>query len=229
MSKSKKNVIDPEKMINSYGADAVRWFILSDSPPERDVQWSDQGVNAAYKFLQKIYNLNNEIINRIDKKGLDDEKLNLETNSYIRKITNYIENFNLNVAIANAYTIYNFFNRSLIGNISNKCLKNNFIQFLKTLTPFIPHIACECLELQTQSDEHSSWPIVNKNIKIQEKVKIAIQINGKTKQIIEIDKDLNEKEIYNKFKNEKVYQQLNNKKIKKTIFVKNRIINYLIN
>ncbi len=71
--------------------------------------------------------------------------------------------------------------------------------------------------------------MVNKNIKIQEKVKIAIQINGKTKQIIEMDKDLNEKEIFNEFKNEKVYQQLNNKKINKTIFVKNRIINYLIN
>ena len=57
MSKSKKNVIDPENMIKSYGADAVRWFILSDSPPEKDIQWSNQGVNAAYKFLQKIYNL----------------------------------------------------------------------------------------------------------------------------------------------------------------------------
>ena len=114
-------------------------------------------------------------------------------------------------------------------NISNQCLKNNFIQFLKTLIPFTPHIAHECLELHNKNSEHSSWPIINKNIKIQEKVKIAIQINGKTKQIIEMDKDLNEKEIFNEFKNEKVYQQLNNKKIIKTIFVKNRIINYLIN
>ena len=229
MSKSKKNVIDPEKMIKIYGADAVRWFILSDSPPERDVQWSDQGVSAAYKFLQKIYNLNHQIIIRSDKKGLEDESLNLETNNYITNITNFIENFNLNVAIANAYTIYNIFNKSLMANISNKCLKNNFIQFLKTLIPFTPHIAYECLELQTNNNELSSWPIVNKNIKIKEKVKIAIQINGKTKQIIEMDKDLSEKEIVNEFKNEKVYQQLNNKKIIKTIFVKNRIINYLIN
>ena len=229
MSKSKKNVIDPEKMINTYGADAVRWFILSDSPPERDVQWSDQGVNAAYKFLQKIYNLNHEIIKRKDKKGLDDENLNLETNNYITKITNFIENFNLNVAIANAYTIYNIFNKALIANISNTCLRNNFIQFLKTLIPFIPHIACECLESQNQINELSSWPFVDKKIKIKEKVKIAIQINGKTKQIIEISKDLEEKEIFNEFKNEKVYQQLTNKKIIKTIFVKNKIINYLIN
>ena len=228
MSKSKKNVIDPEKMIKVYGADAVRWFILSDSPPERDVQWSDQGVKAAYKFLQKIYNLNYEIISRKDKKGSDDNKLNLETNNYLSKITNFIENFNLNVAIANAYTIYNTFYKALSKNISNKCLKNNFIQFLKTLTPFTPHIAYECLELQNKMNESFSWPIINKNIKIEEKIKLAIQINGKTKQIIEMNKDLDEKQIFNEFKNEKVYQEIINKKIIKTIFVKNRIINYLI-
>ena len=229
MSKSKKNVVDPEKMINTYGADAVRWFILSDSPPERDVQWSDQGVNAAYKFLQKIYNLNHEIINRKDKNGSDNEKLILETNNYLFKITNFIDKFNLNVAIASAYSIYNVFNKALSENISNQCLKNNFIQFLKTLIPFVPHMACECLELQKYENEFYEWPITDKSLKIQEKVKIAIQINGKTKQIIEMNKDLNEKEIFNEFKNEKVYQQLNNKKIIKTIFVKNRIINYLIN
>jgi leucyl-tRNA synthetase len=229
MSKSKKNVIDPEKMIKTYGADAVRWFILSDSPPERDVQWSDQGVKAAYKFLQKIYNLNYEIINRKDKKGSEDDELNLETNNYLAKITNFIENFNLNVAIANAYTIYNTFHKALPKNISNTCLKSNFIQFLKTLIPFTPHIAYECLELQNEGNKSSSWPTINKNIKIQEKIKIAIQINGKTKQIIEMNKDLDEKQIFNEFKNEKVYQELINKKIIKTIFVKNRIINYLIN
>jgi leucyl-tRNA synthetase len=228
MSKSKKNVIDPEKMIKTYGADAVRWFILSDSPPERDIQWSDQGVNAAYKFLQKIYNLNHEIINRKEKKGLDDENLNLETNNFMEKMTNFIENLNLNVAIASAYKIYNIFNKALTSDISNTCLKNNFIIFLKTLIPFTPHIAFECLELQNQINQLSSWPTLNKNISFKEKIKIAIQINGKTKQIIEMNKDLNEQEIFNGFKNEKVYQQLNGKKIIKTIFVKNRIINYLI-
>ena len=68
MSKSKKNVVDPESMIKSYGADSVRWFILSDSPPEKDIQWSNQGVNAAYKFLQKLYNLCCEVKKRSEKK-----------------------------------------------------------------------------------------------------------------------------------------------------------------
>jgi len=229
MSKSKKNVIDPEKMINIYGADAIRWFILSDSPPERDIQWSDQGVKAAYNFLQKIYNLNHEIRNRKDIKGLDDKKLNLEINNYISKITYFIEKFSLNVAIASVYTIYNIFVKALSKNISNSCLKNNFNKFLITLIPFVPHVAYECLELQNQKYDFIKWPMVDKSLKIQEKVKIAIQINGKTKQIVEVTKDLDEKAIFNEFRNKKVYQQLNNKKIIKTIFVKNRIINYLIN
>ena len=65
MSKSKKNTVDPEEMIKKYGADAVRWFILSDSPPEKDVQWSDNGVASANKFLQKVWNLNQSVINKI--------------------------------------------------------------------------------------------------------------------------------------------------------------------
>ena len=86
MSKSKKNVIDPESMIKEYGADAVRWFILSDSPPEKDVQWSNQGVNAAYKFLQKIYNLNILIKNRIQNKNLIDNDFNLKINSFLIRL-----------------------------------------------------------------------------------------------------------------------------------------------
>ena len=109
MSKSKKNVIDPESMIKSYGADAVRWFILSDSPPEKDIQWSNQGVNAAYKFLQKIYNLCCVVKKRSEKKNNLDKDFDLKMNSYINKITNSINNFNLNVVVANVYEIYNLF------------------------------------------------------------------------------------------------------------------------
>ena len=228
MSKSKKNVIDPEKMIKTYGADSVRWFILSDSPPERDVQWSDKGVSAAHKFLQKIFNLNYEILKRKEKKSLNDNKLYFETNNYILKMNNLIENFNLNVAVANVYSIYNIFAKALYDETSNKCLQNNFCNFLKTLIPFTPHLAHECLELQKIRD-FDTWPVVDKNQILEEQIKFAIQINGKTKQIIETKKDLEEKEILNLIKNEKVYEQLSNKKIIKTIFVKNRIINYLIN
>ena len=105
MSKSKKNTVDPEAMIDQYGADAVRWFILSDSPPDRDIQWSDTGVNSANKFLQKIYNLVHLILNKKDKKTrLEiDNKFELEIENYVKKIDNSIKDFRFNVSIAHFY------------------------------------------------------------------------------------------------------------------------------
>jgi leucyl-tRNA synthetase len=228
MSKSKKNVIDPENMIKTYGADAVRWFILSDSPPEKDVQWSNQGVNAAYKFLQKIYNLVDLIKVREDQNGKEDIELDYKINQYVFNISTQIENFSLNVAVANVYSTYNLFFQCLNKKISNKCLTKNFSKFLKTLIPFIPHIAHECLE-QIQETNTDEWPKIERNLKIEEKIRLAIQINGKTKKIIEVDKDADEKNVLKEcLKDKKISEQINEKKIIRTIFVKNKIINYLI-
>ena len=110
MSKSKKNVIDPENIINSYGADSVRLFILSDSPPEKDVQWSEQGIIASYKFLQKFWMLHNKIKEKIkSNSNIKDNNSDLEkfTNQMVDKITHNLENFNYNVIIANIYQTYN--------------------------------------------------------------------------------------------------------------------------
>ena len=228
MSKSKKNVIDPESMIKSYGADAVRWFILSDSPPEKDVQWSSQGVNAAYKFLQKIYNLNISIIKRLDKKDTEDKEFEINLNNYILKITNLINNFHLNVVIANVYSIYSLFVEALDKEISNKCLKKQFSNLMKVLIPFTPHLANECLE-QLGETKIDKWPEVNEELILDEKIKIAVQINGKTREIISVKKNLEENyAIKESKKNKKINDYLINKKIKKTIFVKNKIINYLV-
>jgi leucyl-tRNA synthetase len=228
MSKSKKNVIDPESMIKTYGADAVRWFILSDSPPEKDVQWSNQGVNAAYKFLQKIFNLTNLVIDREDRNGVEDLELDYKINQYVFKISSQIESFALNVAVANVYSTYNLFFQFLNKKISNKCLTKNFSKFLKTLIPFIPHIAHECLE-QIQETNTDEWPKVERNLKVEEKIRLAIQINGKTKKIIEVDKDIDENNVLKEcLKDKKISEQINEKKIIRTIFVKNKIINYLI-
>jgi leucyl-tRNA synthetase len=228
MSKSKKNVIDPESMIKTYGADAVRWFILSDSPPEKDVQWSNQGVAAAYKFLQKIYNLVNLITVREDQNGKEDLELDYKINQYVFNISSQIENFSLNVAVANVYSTYNLFFQYLNKKISNKCLTKNFSKFLKTLIPFVPHIAYECLE-QIQETNTDEWPKIEKNLKVEEKIKLAIQINGKTKKIIEVDKDIDENNVLKEcLKDKKISEQINEKKIIRTIFVKNKIINYLV-
>ena len=230
MSKSKKNIIDPETMIKSYGADAVRWFILSDSPPEKDMQWSNQGVSASYKFLQKIWNLNSKIVTRSDQKPSSEaeEKLKTEFNSYLFKITNLINNFQLNVAVANVYEIYRLISSSLEKKISNKCFKIIMIDFMKILIPFTPHLASESLEMLDQKNI-DNWPKLDEKLIKKQKVKIAIQINGKTREIIEIEKDLSEEvAVKESKKSNKVMKNLENKKVFKTIFVKNKIINYLI-
>ena len=123
MSKSKKNVIDPEYIIKNYGADSVRLFILSDSPPEKDVQWSEQGMVSSYKFIQKLWTLHNEIKSKIDKeeKNYFDDKIEKFTNQTISKITNNLEKFNYNVIIANMYETYNFLANYIK---SHKDLKN---------------------------------------------------------------------------------------------------------
>ncbi|MDA8932976.1 leucine--tRNA ligase [Candidatus Pelagibacter ubique] len=110
MSKSKKNTIDPENIIKNYGADSVRLFILSDSPPEKDVQWSDQGMLASFKFVQKLWTLNSKILNKIKENNQNDEGKNLTkfTNQLINKITQNLEKFHYNVIVANFYEMYNF-------------------------------------------------------------------------------------------------------------------------
>ena len=228
MSKSKKNVIDPESMIESYGADAVRWFILSDSPPEKDVQWSSQGVNAAYKFLQKLYNLTHVVLNRKDNGEDNNKDFDIKFNNYILKITNSIENFQFNVVIANIYSVYSLLNTALEEKITNKCLKNNFTKLMKVLIPFVPHLAHECLE-QLGEENTDIWPKIDGTLNTDEKIKIAIQINGKTREVIEVKKDSDEKNVINESKkNKKINEQLTKSEIKRIIFVKNKIINYLI-
>ncbi len=228
MSKSKKNTVDPEAMIDQYGADAVRWFILSDSPPEKDVQWSDTGVNSANKFLQKIYNLTHLILNKTDKQNNRevDNKFNLEINSFVNKIDNSIKEFRFNVSIAHFYEVYNIFKASVQSDLSQTILKNNIIKILKLLIPFIPHLAHECLEL-FNCKTIDRWPDIEKDI--EQKVKLAVQINGKTRDIINIKTNLSEKEINQIIHNSsKAKKYLEKSKIIKTIFIKNRILNYII-
>ena len=147
MSKSKKNTIDPETMIKIYGADAVRWFILSDSPPEKDVQWSDSGVSSSNKFLQKIWDLNNQILNRKEKKinkSLEQD-FEVKINNLANKIDKTIETFKFNVSIAHFYEAYKIFIKVLNFDVSNECLKK-YDNKDETNDPFTPHLASECLE-----------------------------------------------------------------------------------
>ena len=228
MSKSKKNTIDPEKMINEYGADAVRFFILSDSPPEKDVLWTDKGVISANKFLQRIWNLNN-ILNLRKESKINKEieqKFANEINNYVYKIDCAIEEFRFNVAVANFYEVYKLFKSHIEKEISNKIFKKCIVLIMKMMVPFVPHLAYECLDLHKCEDLHK-WPNVQKIHS--QAIILVVQINGKTRDTIQIDKDTVEKDAHNLIlKNSKAKKYLENNEIIKTIFIKNRIINYIV-
>ena len=228
MSKSKKNTVDPEHMINTYGADAVRLFILSDSPPEKDIQWSDTGVASANKFLQKIWNLNYLILNRKDKEKdeVKEEKFTAEIDNFVNKVSSSIDNFRFNVCIANFYQIYNYIKNNIDIEIGNTPLKINITKVMKLMIPFTPHLAYECLELLDCKTTHN-WPDFQQNKA--EMIKLAIQINGKTRDIIKINIDSTEKDINSVVHTvSKAKKYIEGQKIRKVIFVKNRIINYII-
>ena len=229
MSKSKKNTIDPETMIAQYGADAVRWFILSDSPPEKDVQWSDSGVASSSKFLQKIWNLNYLILNKHDSKSNNEneESFLVKIDTCIYKIDKAIDNFQMNVAVAQFYEVYNYFNEYLKLEINNKILLKSLVKIMKLMIPFTPHLASECLTI-LKCEEANIWPEINKNILNKAKVKMVIQVDGKTRDVINVNKDIDEKDLDKLTKTiSKAKKYIIDKKIIKTIYIKNKIINYI--
>ena len=230
MSKSKKNTIDPEKIISEYGADAVRMFILSDSPPEKDVQWSEQGIIASYKFIQKFWTLHVMIKSQIKlniEKNIKNFDKSIEefTNQTINKINNNLERFSYNVIIANLHEIYNFYSQAYKTECTN--LNDNYIKILKVIFPVLPHFASECLSDLTI--EEIKWPVVNKDYLKSSNYKIVVQINGKKRLLFESNEDLDETNLINKLREIKeIKKYIEKKDIFKTIFIKNKLINLII-
>ncbi len=229
MSKSKKNTIDPEKIMNQYGADAVRFFILSDSPPEKDVQWSEQGMIAAYKFVQKFWILHRRIIKKIKSKKGKSENIDLTiyTNKLVEKYTLSLEKFNMNVLIAYLHETYNFLNKE-IDKTDIKDLEENYAKILILMFPILPHLISECMKDIKKNDD-ISWPIVQKEYLEEKYVNIVIQINGKKKSLIKVEKNLNEKKLLETVKKDKRIQNfLEKKNIFKHIIIKNKLVNLII-
>ena len=229
MSKSKKNTIDPESIIKNYGADSVRLFILSDSPPEKDVQWSDQGMNASFKFVQKLWILNSKILEKIknNDEGNENEKLTKFTNQLIYKVTQNLEKFHYNVIVANLYEMYNFLIKEIEKPIKKEILIENYKKILILMSPFIPHFTNECLSRLDQ--KKINWPTVSKGELIEEEINFVVQINGKKRALLKVKRDLEENEIIKEIKlNKETDKLLINQKILKTIFVSNRLINIIL-
>ena len=229
MSKSKKNTIDPEDIINDFGADAVRLFILSDSPPEKDVQWSEQGMVASYKFMQKLWILHQKFKEKIEEDSTsENNEISIFTNQMIEKINYNLEKFHYNVIIANIYEAYNFFNQKLNNKANKKILLDNYTKFLSIISPIIPHFASECLT-DLKLNPFQKWPEIDRNLIKNDTIKYVIQINGKKKATLESMRNISEEELIKEImNNQNTKKIIENKKINKCFFVKNRLINILI-
>ena len=229
MSKSKKNTIDPENIISNYGADAARLFILSDSPPEKDVQWSEEGIASSYKFIQKLWNLNSKILYEIkqDHKAEVVDEITKYTNKYLKKVTDNLEEFNYNKIIANLHEVYSFLIKELNKNYRKEIILENYEKILLTMLPIVPHFANECLELMNSKKNY--WPNYNETLIKDDIITIVIQINGKKRGLINTKPNISEEsllEIINKDK--KLTKFLEKKIIKRKIFIKDKLINIII-
>ena len=233
MSKSKKNIIDPDDIIKIYGSDAVRWFILSDSPPDRDIQWSDNGIQGAFKYIQKIWRTYEKLEIYKKEKNEIENKFSIKINILIKEITECIEKFHINVAVAKLYVFLNNLNEE----IDNKTLEKEFIidaykKYLIIISAFIPYVANECWEKITKQNNLSSqeWPKIENTLIKKDNFDVVIQINGKKRAIINAINNESEENILSKslaIKNIKVI--LEEKNIIKKIFIKNKLLNIVTN
>ena len=231
MSKSKKNVIDPNEIINKYGADTARWFMLSDSPPERDLEWSDSGVSGAYKFIKKIWDTSVKEQNYKEVSSANDNELKLKLNETVINVTSNIEKFHFNKAVANIYELVN-----CINTFENKktISKHVFKKTLKTLAiliqPFVPHISEEIWQLIGGEGlcANSAWPKGSSGVK-KASYNIAIQINGKTRSVISIKSGSGKNDVINaSLRDKKVSKYIGESKIFKYIYVPEKILNIVV-
>ncbi len=230
MSKSKKNTIDPENIITNYGADAARLFILSDSPPEKDIQWSEEGIISSFKFIQKLWNLNSKILTEIEKEHQEDTDREIDryTNKFIKSVTDNLENFSYNKIIANLHEIYSFLNKQINKKYKSDTLINNYHKILTTMVPVIPHFANECLK-KLNSNKDTEWPNYDKSYLEENIIQIVVQINGKKRGLIVTEKNIEETDLIKKIKfDEKLKKYLENKTINKKIYIPNKLINLII-
>jgi len=230
MSKSKKNVVDPGDIINLYGADTARWFMLSDSPPERDLQWTETGVVSSHKFINKTWELvlkfkNYKTIN------ISGEGVVNKLKGIINDVTSNIDKFQFNKSVAKIYEYSNLLNDSINKSIlSVKDYEWALKKLAIILQPFVPHLSEEiwsevggnrmCIE--------QNWPkekVENESIKSN----IAIQVNGKTRSVVSIDNSMTKEMVLEIImKDKKILKYIDNKNIKKEIYVPGKIFNLVL-
>jgi len=245
MSKSKKNVVDPDEIVATYGADTARWFMLSDSPPERDVQWTEAGVEGASRFLQRMWKLVAEFIEardevrlRLDGDG-DAGVLELRKTSHraTKSIGEEIEGLRFNRAVAQIYELANTlakFQQSVAHGITASQLEA-FAEAIERLVlvvaPMMPHLAETCWSALGKSGlvADAPWPEADPALLVEDSVTIAVQVNGKLRSTIDLAKGAPREEIEQMVLSlEPVARMLEGKTPKKLIIVPDRIVNVVI-
>lgn len=228
MSKSKKNVVDPVNIIQSFGADTARWFILSDSPPERDVEWTASGAEAAFKFLSRVWRLADEIA-RSDAPATDDDAaLDRATAKAIAEVTAGIEGFAFNKAVAKLYEFTNTQGRSGAGAAAKRRAMTVMAQLL---SPMVPHLAEDIWAMLGGAGlvVQATWPQPDPALLVEDTVTLPIQINGKRRAEITVPKDMSPAEVEKLvLADDAVAKALGGAAPKKLIVVPGRIVNVVI-
>ena len=228
MSKSKKNVVDPVNIIQSFGADTARWFILSDSPPERDVEWTASGAEAAFKFLSRVWRLADEIARSDAPATGEDAVLDRATAKAIAEVTAGIEGFAFNKAVAKLYEFTNTLGRSGAGGDAKRRAVTVMAQLL---SPMVPHLAEDIWAMLggTGLVVQAAWPKPDPALLIEDKVTLPIQINGKRRAEITVPKDMTPAEVEKLvLADDAVAKALGGAAPKKLIVVPGRIVNVVI-
>ena len=240
MSKSKKNVVDPDDIIDQFGADTARWFVLSDSPPERDLLWTEAGIEGAWRFTQRVYRMITDAPHPIAKYGsavpeaLSDSarQLRKATHKTIKGITADIEQLHFNKAVARMYEFANAIGAKLEGDGAPEVMREALETMVLLVSPMMPHLAEELwstLGHRTLVSD-ADWPEAIEAFTVDNTVKMAVQVNGKVRDTIEVAKDLAKEEVEKvAFASEKVTNFTDGKTIRKVIVVPGRIVNIVAN
>ncbi|WP_265501722.1 leucine--tRNA ligase [Paracoccus beibuensis] len=220
MSKSKKNVVDPVNIVESFGADTARWFMLSDSPPERDVEWTAAGAEAAYKFLARVFRLAEDA-----SEGGDDPDLTRAAHRAIADVTRSIEGFAFNKAVAKLYELANAVGRSQAGGEARRVVLRIMAQLM---APMVPHLAEEIWAAAGGRGMvvDAGWPEADAALLQDDSVILPIQINGKRRAEIQVPKDMPKDQIEAiVMADETVQRFLDGAAPRKLIVVPGRIVN----
>lgn len=234
MSKSKKNIVDPNYICEIYGADTARMFVLSDSPPTKDLEWTEEGIEGIHKFLHKLWNLSRAIyahkptLLNVTKLTKDELKFYSEIQKYVSKIETNIQDLHLNKALALNRELFNLLEANKLGNPA--LLSYGLNTLLQTLNPFIPHITEEIWAKQhKQSLINSSWPQVNSKYLTEDSIILPVQFNGKLRGKLNINPKATETEVLELIKHDTTLEKyLKDTNIRKVIYVPKKIINLIV-